>query len=220
MPKVKIRTKKKLRKKYGFNFENLIKKNGLPSASTPFCTERLKAIPMQKYLKDNGYKKYYTAVGIRADEIDRVGKYYYPLIKLGITKKHINYFWENMPFRLELKGYQGNCKWCFKKSIRKHLTLINENPEYYDFPKRMEDKYSNYVPESRIKKRIKENKEPIKLPIQIFRNNLTVTELTEMAKDFTDYAHDDSRDTSYQVSIVNGFELDISNGCVESCEIH
>mgnify|MGYP003637653107 FL=1 len=175
---------------------------------------------MQKYLKDNGYKDSYTAIGIRADEIDRCGKYWYPLVSLNITKQHVNKFWSEMDFKLQLKGYQGNCKWCFKKSIRKHLTLINENPEYYDFPKRMEEKYANYVPESRIEYREKQGKEPIKLPLQIFRKNLTVKELEEMAKGFTDYAQDDTKDINYQTSLINGFELDVSNGCVESCEIY
>ena len=40
-----------------------------------------------------------------------------------------------------MKGYQGNCRWCWKKSFRKHLTLIGETPEAYDFPRRMEVLY-------------------------------------------------------------------------------
>ena len=70
-----------------------------------------------------------------------------------------------------------------------------------------------------IKIYIKEGKK-IELPNRFFRNNLSVSDLVEMAKDFTDYAHDDTRDTNYQTSLINGFELDVSNGCVESCEIY
>ena len=83
----------------------------------------------------------------------------------------------------------------------------------------MEVKYETFVNETRLKKLKKEGKE-IKLPIRFFRNNLSVSDLVEMAKDFSDFAKDDSLDTSYQTSIVNGFELDVSNGCVESCEIY
>lgn len=203
----------------GIIFEKMILKLGIPNTENIYCTRDLKLYPMQHYLKVNGINEYHTAIGIRADEIDRVGKYYYPLVKLGITKQHVNDFWSKMPFRLELKGYQGNCKWCYKKSTRKHLTLIKENPEYYDFPKRMEEKYGNFINEKRLAKLKKEGKK-IELPNRFFRNNLSVDDLVEMAKDFTDYAHDDTRDTNYQISLINGFELDVSNGCVESCEIY
>ena len=152
----------------------MIAKLGIVNTANPFCTRDLKATPMQHYLKTKGYKEWHTAIGIRADEIDRMGQYYYPLVPLGITKKHINYFWENMPFRLELKGYQGNCKWCFKKSIRKHLTIINENPEFYDFPKRMEEKYSTYQNPHRLEKQIKDNKVS-EFPFYFFRNSFLLS---------------------------------------------
>lgn len=203
----------------GKTFEKMISKLGIPNVENKYCTRDLKQYPMEHYLKTIGVKEYHTAIGIRADEIDRIGKYYYPLVKLGITKQHINNFWSKMPFRLQLKGYQGNCKWCYKKATRKHLTLINENPEYYDFPRKMEKKYGNFINENRLEKLKKEGKE-IKLPIRFFRDNLSVSDLVELASDFTDYAHDDSRDTNYQTSIINGFQLDVSNGCVESCEIY
>ena len=62
-------------------------------------------------------------------------------------------------------------------------------------------------------------------PQSAFINNILGRErlkpvLVEMAKDFTDFAHDDSKNTNYQTSLINGFELDVSNGCVESCEIY
>lgn len=203
----------------GETFEKMISKLGIPNIENQYCTRDLKQYPMEHYLKVNGITKYHTAIGIRADEIDRLGKYYYPLVPLGITKKHINKFWSEMPFRLELKGYQGNCKWCYKKALRKHLTLINEFPKYYDFPKLMESKYENFVNEHRLAK-LKKDGKSIELPIRFFRKNLSVSDLVELAKDFTDYVHDDSRDTNYQTSLINGFELDVSNGCVESCEIY
>lgn len=203
----------------GVIFEQMIKKLGIPNSANIYCTRDLKLVPMQHYLKTHEITEYHTAIGIRADEIDRVGEHYYPLVKLGITKQHVNNFWSKMPFRLELKGYQGNCKWCYKKSLRKHLTLLNENPEYYNFPRLMEEKYGEFINKKRLEKLNKEGKE-VKLPIRFFRNNLSVSELEEMAKGFKDFAHDDSLDVNYQTSIVNGFTLDVSNGCVESCEIY
>jgi len=207
----------------GKTFEKMISKLGIPNVENQYCTRDLKQYPMEHYLKTvYGLKDnvgYYTLIGIRVDEIDRIGKYTYPLVPLGITKKHVNHFWENMPFRLELKGYQGNCKWCYKKALRKHLTLINETPEFYDFPKRMEKKYGNFVNPHRLEKLKKEGKD-VKFPINFFRKNMNTEQMFELAKGFTDFAHDDSRDTNYQISLVNGFELDVSNGCVESCEIY
>lgn len=202
----------------GETFEKMISKLGIPNVENQYCTRDLKERPMKHYLKTIGVVDYHTLIGIRADEIDRLGQYVYPLVPLGITKKHVNHFWESMPFRLELKGYEGNCKWCYKKALRKHLTLINRKPEFYDFPKRMEEKYGNFINPHRLKKLKEEGKE-IELPINFFRKNISVNDLFELAEGFTDFAHDDSRDTNYQTSLVNGFELDISNGCVESCEI-
>ena len=203
----------------GSIFEKMISKLGIPNVENQYCTRDLKKYPMEHYLKTNGIKEYHTAIGIRADELDRIGQFFYPLVKIGITKQHINNFWSNMPFRLELKGYQGNCKWCYKKSFRKHFTLLNENPEYYDFPLRMMQKYGMFVNPYRLQKLKKENKE-IKLPISFFRDNTSLEEMIKSATNFTDFARDDSLDTNYQMSLINGFQLDISNGCVESCEIY
>lgn len=131
-------------------FEQVIQKYGIFNQAYPNCTSRLKLMPMTKYMRSIGWKNrtYDTAVGIRVDEVDRISKNYrenriiYPLIQDNpMSKPDINAFWSNQPFRLRLKGYQGNCKWCWKKSLRKHLTLIEETPEVYEFPRKMEYKY-------------------------------------------------------------------------------
>lgn len=133
----------------GEPFEEVIKKYGIPNATFPHCTRELKLNPIKAWLGFMGISDYHMAVGIRADEIDRMQadakekSLIYPLVKLYMTKPKVNEFWQAMPFRLELKGYQGNCKWCWKKSLRKHLTLINESPEMYDFPERMEELYAD-----------------------------------------------------------------------------
>lgn len=203
----------------GTIFQQMIDKLGIPNIAAPFCSRDLKEKPIHHYLKTKGIKKYHTAIGIRADEIDRVKSKFYPLVSLNITKPKINKFFTNHPFRLELKGYQGNCKWCWKKSLRKHLTLLNENPEYYNFPNKMEEKYSMIVPKEKQEYRKKHRKEPLKPPFYFFRNNLSVKALIEMAENFTNFAHDDSLQTYYQTSVFGDYELDVSNGCDESCEI-
>lgn len=99
------------------------------------------------------YKQKYTlALGIRVDEIDRVNPKYkelgivYPLAQKEykpMTKKQVNFFWEAQPFRLDLKGYEGNCITCYKKSDNKLYQTAIDNPEAFDFFAKMEDKYGN-----------------------------------------------------------------------------
>lgn len=119
-----------------------------------------------------------------------------------------------MPFRLELKGYEGNCKTCWEKSTRKLVTIARHNPSWFDFMRQMEIEYSGFIPESK-------KKEGFEPPIRFFRGNKTTDDIMEMAKDLSiEDAIDDSLNMNYQTSLWHdGTELDTSNGCSESCEI-
>lgn len=195
--------------RHGEPFEEVIKKYGIPNAAFPHCTRELKLNPIKSWLDFMGITDYHMAIGIRADEIDRMqadakGKrLIYPLVKLHITKPKVNEFWASMPFRLELKGYQGNCKWCWKKSLRKHLTLMNESPEIYDFPERMEELYadSGAGDGNRV----------------FFRKKVSTKELREMAKQPFTPAEDDAR--IYPEPDLFDYDLDVAGGCSESCEV-
>lgn len=199
----------------GLVYEDAIKKYGIPNQAFPHCTRDLKLAPINSYIKSLGWwGDCVLAIGIRADEIDRMSTNYsknkiiYPLITFKpTTKKQINSWWENQEFRLELTGYQGNCTWCWKKTLRKHYTLIKENPEYYNFPKRMEEKYSKIGPEFK-----KNHAEGYKR--SFFRGDISTEELFEkyeaVKDDFEPY-HDENR--------VYDDELDIGGGCGESCEV-
>lgn len=195
----------------GEPFEGVISKYGIPNRSYPHCTRELKLAPIHSYLKSIGWERnqYDTAIGIRLDEIDRVSpdpkkhNLIYPLVSdCPMTKPQINAWWLNQPFRLNLKGYQGNCKWCWKKSLRKHLTILSENPEWYDFPEQMEKKYGlaghNVDGTPRV----------------FFRENQSAVDLKILAQT-TDFkpASDDSTEYVYQQN------LDLGSGCSESCEI-
>lgn len=132
----------------GEPFEDMIRKYGIPNKAYPHCTRELKLNPMTSYIKSLGWTDYYTAVGIRTDEARRRAKnatskgVSYPLIDWWPTdKSEVNDFWAAMPFGLGLEEHQGNCKWCWKKSFRKHFQLLAENPVQYDFPERMEHEY-------------------------------------------------------------------------------
>ena len=192
-------------------FEDVIKKYGIPNQAYPHCTRELKLQPIKSYLRSLGLKKgdYDMAVGIRVDEIDRVSPtasksdLIYPLVQnQPTTKVDVNTFWKNQPFRLNLKGYQGNCKWCWKKSFRKHYQLIKESPQIYSFPERMEELYStNGANKDGKYKRV------------FFRSNKSTKDLINEAllADF-DPPEDDS--------IVFNEYLDVGAGCEESCEVN
>jgi hypothetical protein len=129
----------------GAPFEDVITKYGIPNHSYPHCTRELKLNPMKSYLASQGWDDYQTAVGIRADEARRRSPgaekkgVVYPLIDwFPTTKDEVNDWWGEQPFRLKLEAHQGNCSWCWKKSFRKHMQLLDESPDIYDFPERME----------------------------------------------------------------------------------
>lgn len=186
----------------GRPYEESVKKYGLFSPARPMCTKSMKLDPMRSYLRSIGWKKgtYRTAIGIRADEIDRVNPKYkermlwYPLATLGIKKPDIIAWWKEQDFDLQIEEHEGNCLWCFKKSIRKHLTLIRQRPEVYDFPRMLEEKYSMT------------QSDPSVGPRRIFRGKQTVDELFHEAhtRDFKEFSD---------------AELDMSSGCSESCEV-
>jgi Phosphoadenosine phosphosulfate reductase family len=138
-------------KRKGEPFEAVIQKYGIPNQAFPHCTRELKQNPIKAWAKDyfEG-EEYDTAIGIRIDEIDRMNakwkenNFIYPLIHrhmIPATKPMVNFYWKNMPFRLQLKGYQGNCATCWKKADKKLFQIYKENPTAYDFMARMEKKY-------------------------------------------------------------------------------
>lgn len=196
-------------------FRKAISKFGIPSLNNFICTRELKNETIRRYMSNNGWmpSQYDIAIGIRADEIDRIGKHYYPLIKPDISKPMINAFWDKMPFRLELKGYQGNCKTCWKKSFRKLGTIALETPEKYNFFKAMEEDYEMFIP--------KTHKREFKLPRSFFREFKNVEYILDVPNDPNfKVALDDSINVNYQYSILHdGTELDVTNGCTESCEV-
>jgi len=205
----------------GEPFENAIAKYGIPNSKFKDCTRNLKQKPIEAYAKSIGWAlgSYELAIGIRADECDRMSmlanrrKIIYPLVSAHpMTKPKINSWWANQPFRLNLKGYQGNCKWCWKKSFRKHYTLISESPQIYDFPRKMETLYAFHGPEFR--------KDTTNNPLAknyrrvFFRGNKSVDDLFneyEQRKDIFVRADDDAA--------IFDPDFDVGAGCEESCEV-
>lgn len=132
----------------GSVFEEVIKKYGIPNKAYPHCTRELKLNPIRSYCGSLGWTEYKSAVGIRMDEPRRYLKSYvdsnivHPLVNwFPTTKADIFDWWRGQPFDLNLQEIWGNCVWCWKKSVRKHVNLIQETPEVFDFPRRMEAQY-------------------------------------------------------------------------------
>jgi len=191
----------------GEPFEAVISKYGIPNKKYPHCNRELKLNPITSFAKEyfKG-EKYLTAIGIRVDEIDRVSSdrhkkgLIYPLIEnQKMTKPKINFWWSQQPFRLKLKGYQGNCKACWKKSYNKLLQIAKESPEKFEFMARMEIKYGNYIPESRDQNTCK--------PITFFRENRSAKDILDSAATFIGNLNDDS------VVIDDTESCDLFSGC-------
>lgn len=194
----------------GLPFEKVIQAYGLPNRSWPHCTRELKLRPMGSYLRSIGWGtgSYDSAVGIRVDEIDRIStkakinRIIYPLVThIPSTKVDVNTFWASQRFRLRLKGYEGNCKWCWKKTLRKHLTLITDHPQRYDFPREMERRYGQFNVDGHDEPRV------------FFREGRSTDDLAAMAKSETFVPYEDDS------IIVHDAGLDTSDGCSESCEV-
>lgn len=132
----------------GEPFEKFINKERIPNAKYPNCSGRLKSLPLHNFIKHKiGWNEYYTAIGIRYDEKKRINwaaakknKLVYPLTtEFPIDENYIRHWWDAQDFDLNLKDYQGNCDFCWKKSDRKLITLIREGLDI-SWWKRMESK--------------------------------------------------------------------------------
>jgi 3'-phosphoadenosine 5'-phosphosulfate sulfotransferase (PAPS reductase)/FAD synthetase len=175
----------------GEPFESVIQKYGIPNRDFPHCTRELKIRPIHSFAKMyfDG-QDYITAIGIRADEVDRIqkGKFIYPLIKMGVTKQDVNDYWDRMYFTLRLPEHRGNCITCWKKSFKKLKMLADEGEGKW--VQEMEQKYNGFIPESQKAGR--------KLPVNFFREH----------KNWDDIKNMKSKEA----------KSEIPNGCSESCE--
>jgi len=195
----------------GEPYIEVIKKYGIPNMSYPHCNRDLKLAPLHSYAKELGWKKgdYETAIGIRIDEMDRVSskmveeKIIYPLVEnKKMTKEMISIWWSKQSFNLNLKEHEGNCKWCWKKSKRKLLTLAKDTPEIFDFPMEMEERYGLSGHNEDGTKRV------------FFRNNKSTKEIIALSKlPFVPFS-----EAAINFDMFD-FDMDSSNGCSDGCEV-
>lgn len=187
----------------GLPFEKLIKYMGIPSAGAPFCSTYLKREVIRQYMRSIGWLHYYTAIGIRVDEIDRVSKdvkkykLIYPLIENNISKNDVNQFWQNMPFDLKLDKIIGNCDCCWKKSFKTLREISLKYPDKFNWWIEMEKLYGH---------KINRNSKVLKPNYTFYRLNKSAESIKNNTYSFSDPAQ-------------KKLNFDISNGCSESCEV-
>ena len=199
----------------GEPFEEYVKKYGLPNRVDPSCTRELKENAFRSFV--GGFQSVTTAIGIRADEADRISakaaerRVIYPMITWGMTKRAVGTAMRGWPFDLGIPGdHYGNCVWCWKKSLRKHLTLMKESPEVFDFPAKLERLYGDKTPDY-----AKADEDGI---TRMFRGHRTTEDLRRLAEetDFEPY-RDDPADHGAALPQLDW--LDVAGGCGESCEV-
>lgn len=205
----------------GEPFEEVIKKYGIFNQVNPSCTARLKTDVIESYLRSMGWVRgkkinYDTAIGIRADEIDRISckakenRFVYPMVNAGWTKQMVIDYMKQFDWDLRIPEHLGNCVWCWKKTLRKQLTLAKDHPEVFEFPLKMEEKYG-YAHAHRKGKRPQDGKRVF------FRQFLSAEDIlkkaqTEQFTRFDDPNFDERKHWDET--------LDRQTGCNESCEVY
>jgi len=194
----------------GKPFEEVISKYGIPNVNYPHCTRELKINPIHNYIKSLGWKtgEYETAIGIRLDEPDRINRtpnsqnIIYPLVDFfPADKRMVLDWWSDQEFDLQLLDYQGNCKWCYKKSNKKLFQLIKDDITIFDCPKRMEKTYGH------VGKNVIAGKDSDK-PRVFFREYRSTKNLIDF------YNATDAKQMSFS------FDDEMDSGCSESCEAY
>ncbi|MEJ8597100.1 phosphoadenosine phosphosulfate reductase family protein [Riemerella anatipestifer] len=182
----------------GEPFEAMLKKYPLPNNKASNCTRELKQRPIDSYIKEN-YKNYeiIKVIGIRADEAHRKSlnavreNIIYPLCdEIKVDSKFIRDWWCKQPFDLDLKDYEGNCDLCFKKSLKKRLTIISENPKVAEWWQKMEEIHScDKVPHFDLRTKISIS-ELVELSKRKFRKAVDKYELSKQQYELFDFETD------------------------------
>ena len=198
----------------GEPFRAAIEKHGVFSKSHPQCTSRLKEEPLLWWRRQCGWSphSYDVAIGIRADEADRMSekrkqkRFIYPLVEAGWKKSDVNQFMAQFEWDLKLPSDAwGNCVWCWKKSLRKLMTVAKNDPAAFDFPGEMERRHGW------VNRGSQEQKDPR----VFFRENRSAQDIVVMAHTQKFKEYQDSQEV--QATLFG--PLDIGGGCGDSCEI-
>jgi hypothetical protein len=115
-------------------YGQMMRKYGVPTVASPWCTSRMKEETYDKYCNDKyGKGNYITWIGIRIDEPKRIripnNKRIRYLAELSnFEKEDVLEWWKSQTFNLEIEEHLGNCVFCFKKSIGKIALAARDEP--------------------------------------------------------------------------------------------
>lgn len=181
----------------GEPFAGYVRKHATKNKHILACSSTLKRDLIEKYLKSIGFADCKIAIGVRADEIDRIRenpRLVYPLVDAGYTKEMVNAYMAKSGHDLKLPSdAYGNCVWCWKKSRRKLLTLAKESPETFDFPQWIEQTVPG---------------------IKMFRGKQTTKDILEQSRQPFEPYRDNAQRNIWEL-----LEIDRPHGgCEESCD--
>lgn len=195
----------------GEPFEGVIEKYGIPWSKAGHCTRELKENPIKSYLREIGLNNSnrVMAIGIRADEAHRKAKnavknnFIYPLIDWDIDKEDILSWWEDQSFDLQIPEHFGNCIWCWKKSYKKLVTVMKENPDAFKFPERMEKMHgrTGKIAQNMLGNGVLKGHKSMKF----FRGFRSVDDIRQMAEQGTEF-------------FIDEHYARLSGGCSEECQ--
>lgn len=203
-------------KRNGEVFEAGIKKLGIPNKENKWCNRDMKLEILTKYGNSIfGRGNYSVAVGLRADEMDRVRKDYdtnnvfYPLMDKGISSNDRNRFWKDKPIQISIPAYKGNCDLCFAKSNRKLMTILNEEPNMADWWDKMIKTYGSIpIDGKKSYNELMENNNGVQT---FYRSYNTIDDLVKMAQQPFSKATDEY---VYQNDL-----FDLEDECGSGCQV-
>lgn len=109
------------------------------------CSGELKTKTAHRYLRAKGWGRYHSTIGFRADEKIRVdrrkksdakrptgviegGAGLFPLYEAGVLSEDVYTFWVDIPWKLGIPSWRGNCTNCFMMSEIKMKERIELDP--------------------------------------------------------------------------------------------
>lgn len=194
-------------------FESMVKKYGISNKAYPHCNRELKQRVIESWRRDNDLTKCEYAIGLRADEFDRMNpraserNIVYPLIGMKYsTKPEIIHWWKQQAFDLQVPEHYGNCVTCWKKSARKQLTIAKNTPEYFDDFNYLEQNYACSGAGGKPRQ--------FNSGVKFKQETISIKELVYKASN-EDFEEFKEIDPEYQIDM---FGLDNPDGCEETCE--
>ena len=130
--------------------------DGLPNSEAPYCSDRLKTLPSNKFATEifNG-EKFIKAIGFRREdmpkriswpEIKEDKARIFPLLtdfQEPIGLQELNSWWNKQSFQLGINSKFGNCELCWKKSDNNLVEIIRTGTRFVQWWEKMEEKYGN-----------------------------------------------------------------------------